>query len=100
MITIEATGYGGVLISIGSQQVWLHPDDVRDLADLCASDGNTWSQATYTDVEGSTVRTVLVHRTGTQVTVAIGLDGTYTAARTTADHLTRTLRDVTAAGAR
>lgn len=92
---------GGLIISIGSQTVRLDPTDVRDLAALAAHpDGTAWGQATYTVVEGSTVRTVLAHRHGQTITLAIGLDGTYEAARTTADNLTRTMRDVTAAGAR
>lgn len=101
MINIEATGYGGLLLNIGSQQVWLHPTDVVDLTNLAADpDGTTWTQATYTDVEGTTVRTVLAHRHGSTVTVAIGLDGTYETARTTATSLARTIQTVTQAGAR
>lgn len=96
MITIDPAT-GGLILSIGAQSVRLNPTDAADLADLAAEpDGTTWTQALYLDVDGSTVRTVLVHRHASQVTVAIGLGGEYTAARIPAAHLASTMRDLTA----
>lgn len=101
MIKLEAAVAGGVLLSIGSQSIWLHPADVRDLTDLATDpDGTVWKQATYEEATDGTPIVALVHRHGPTVTIAVDYAGSWTAERISASSLARTMRKVTQAGAR
>lgn len=98
-IHIEA-GSHGLTPGIGTQRV-RQDREAAILHDLAAGrDGTTWSQVVLRVAEGSTVRTVVAHRHGEHVTVAIGLDDEYDVALTTSVTLARAMRDVTSAGAR